>query len=611
MNGDSHRASRAHSASNTTGANGEYGVGSGFDRQMSGRQISGREWSEPCTSKLEMSERQPPERPTTGRHTPKLGLQGPAVAWHDPWAGERSDEMMRTGTGTVYPSQDPPPSPDEFMRALLEMGAQFYVHHMMPNECGQQQLVRDIAASGLELCLGNEYGNINGPYVAGTNRFDVPDRALAEAARSGKLMGLLYDEPEHLQINAGQYRKDDFLPHWGATDGLTLEQSRDRMAAAVANRVKHVESLLAREGVAADAVPLIAEQVFPVLFHAHARGGMAVCPKIMKESFQSLQLSTALGAAKQYGRPMWICADLWGPDVGPWFIRTSGFPGHSPQEYASALRLGYYMGPTHLFTENIDVLLQYDGGRFRKTEFGEVWHEFAHRFVPEHPLGWTHRDVDPDIVFIHADDGNYGQNERLYGNRTLPAPETTQSVFHVWHLLSHGTIPAHGSCMHIPGFDFPRHRLKREVPKERFPLAHGWSAGNGSHVHPLHYPVHNVVVYDETVEDRQLGRPKLIVAAGSRLSAATLSAIRSRAEAGATVIAADWLVPPQWATSGKVGAGVWLVTPSFLEDDRVRETMRPFLGDPDCWMQRFGNTEVRMYKADPQGETLHIETFTR
>src|SRR5690606_11335438 len=46
--------------------------------------------------------------------------------------------------------------------------------------------------------------------------------------------------------------------------------------------------------------PLISEHVFPVMFHAKARAGMDVCPKIMKESFQSLQLATSLGAAQQY-----------------------------------------------------------------------------------------------------------------------------------------------------------------------------------------------------------------------------------------------------------------------------------------------------------------------
>jgi len=538
---------------------------------------------------------------------PTLGLQGPVVAWQDPWAKEESDRIMRTGTGMPYPSQDPTPSPDQYVEALLELGAEFYVHHVMPNLAGQRELLRDLAQSGLKVCLGNEYGNINGPYVEGTNRYDVPDEAVLEAAESGALMGLLYDEPEHLQINAGQYRKDAFLPHWGATDGLSLEASADRAASAVSRRDAHVRSLLERNGFAPESAPLISEQVFPVMFHTMARGGMDVCPKVMKESFQSLQLATALGAAKQYGRNLWICADLWGPDVGPWFTRTSGFPGHSPEEFASALRMAYWMAPSHLFTENVDVLLRYKDGLFLRTEFGEVWSEFVRDFVPNHPLSWSHRDAKADIAFVHADDSNYGQNERLFGNRTVPAPESTKSIFHVWHLLSHGTIPAHGSCMHIPGYNFPRHRLKAEVPMEGFPLERGREWGRGQGMHPLFYPTRNVLAFDERVGEAELADAKLIVAAGSRLPERTLALLRKKAEDGAHVVIGRWLVPEAWADSGPVGSGRWLVTEHFLEDDRVQEAMAPWIGRPDCWSQRFGDTEVRMYQGDEEGFTIEFE----
>ncbi|MBD2846875.1 hypothetical protein IDH44_16890 [Paenibacillus sp. IB182496] len=543
---------------------------------------------------------------------PKLGLQGPVVAWHDPWAGEISDEIMRTGTGSVYPSQDPAPPPGAFVEAMQTLGADFYVHHMLPNLAGQSEMIRDMTRHGMDVCLGNEYGNINGPYVAGTNRYDVPDEPLLEAAKSGRLIGLLYDEPEHLQINAAQYLKKDFLPHWGRTDGLAPAQASERLAVSVAARDRHVRELLAGAGLDPAAAPLVAEQVFPVLFHAQASAGMTPCPKVMKESFQSLQLATALGAARQYGRAMWICADLWGPDVGEWFIRTSGFPGHSPEEYESALRMAYYMSPSHLFTENIDVLLRYDGERFSRTEFGDVWASFVREFVPAHPLSWSHADADPDIVFIHSDDSNYGQNARLFGNRELEGTHESQSIFHVWHLLSHGTIPAHGSCMHIPGYTFPRQQLKAEVPTKDFPLAHGRAFPEEDRVHTLFHPVNNVLVYDETVGADVLGHPGLIVAAGSRLSARTLQALRQRAEDGADVVIASWLIAPQaWRESGRVGSGRWLVTDDFLDDPRVRETLAPHLGAPDCWMQRFGDTEVRMYRGDARGFTLDFEVGVR
>lgn len=540
-------------------------------------------------------------------HRPKLGLQGPVVAWQDPWAGDASDRIMRTGTGSVCPSQDRKPAPRDFLGILRKMKADFYVHHVIPGMDAAPELLADITAAGLDVCLGNEYGNINGPWVEGTNRYDVPDEAIVQAARSGRCIGLLYDEPEHLQINAGQYRKDGWFPHWGATDGMTLEEARGKVERSVLSRTRHVQDVLERIGALGTSVPLISEHVFPVMFHTFAKAGMDICPKIMKESFQSLQLSTALGAAKQYGRALWICADLWGPDTGPWFTRFPGFPGHSPEEFASALRMGYLMGPSHLFAENIDVLLKHGANGFETTEFGEVWLEFVGKFVPEHPLTWHHSQAVADIAVIHSDDGNYGQNERLFGNRALAGPERSRSVFHIWHVLSRGTIPAHGSCMHIPGYDFPRHELKRQVPLERFPLERGFASGRGKRVHPLFYPLRNVLAFDDRVDAKRLGQPKLALVGGSSLSAETLSAVVKRAEDGGVVVIARWLLPAdapeQLRKSGKMGFGRWIVTDDFL-DDSVKETAEPFLGGERCWTQRFGTTEVSMYPQDSEGFTL-------
>ncbi|WP_199614042.1 hypothetical protein [Paenibacillus alkalitolerans] len=542
-------------------------------------------------------------------HRPKLGVQGPVVAWQDPWAGEASDRIMRTGTGSVCPSQDPKPEPERFLNALRDLQTEFYVHHVIPG-ADHSTLLRDIANAEMDICLGNEYGNINGPWVEGTNRYDVPDNLVAEAGRTGRCIGLLYDEPEHLQINAGQYRKDGWFPHWGPTDGMSLDASRREVERAAAARAGHVRRVLEEAGLERLSAPLISEQVFPVMFHTLARAGMDVCPKIMKESFQSLQLCTALGAAKQYGRSMWICADLWGPDAGTWFTRFPGFPGHSPEEFDSALKMGYWMGPSHLFVENIDVLLRSTGRGFEKTEFGEIWTEFARKYVPEHPLTWDYSQADPDIVIIHSDDSNYGQNKNLFGNRNLEADTHSQSVFHIWHLLSRGEIPPHGSCMHIPGFDFPRHELKRQVPLASFPLEHGFATDSGKSVHPLFYPVNNVLAYDGYVSGRMLGLPKLIIAGGSSLSNETYSALIEKAEEGAVVVIAEWLLPQDCPAkqreSGRTGAGRWIVSPHFL-DERIRETVDPFLGEERCWMQRFGSAEVRMFAKDEGGFTLDFE----
>jgi hypothetical protein len=544
---------------------------------------------------------------------PKLGLQGSVVAWNDPWAGEASDRLMRTGTGAVIKSQDEAPRRDEFTKVMKEMGAEFYVHHAFTGMEGYKELLEDMEEANMELCLGNEYGNINGPWTEGTNRYDIPDEAVREALQSGKLIGLLYDEPEHLQINAGQYRKDGWYPHWSNTEGLEQEEAGQAVVNAIESQVRHVDGVVAKHGQGAKAqtqVPLVAEQVFPTMFHLHARAGMAVCPKVMKESFQSLQLATALGAAKQYDRAMWICADLWGPDIGPWFTRTPGFPGHSPEEYASALRLAYWMGPTHLFTENVDVLLRYSKGGFRRTEFGEVWQQFAREFMPANQLLWTHNQALADIALICADDGNYGQHARLLGNRTQAVPEETQSLFHAWHLLSRGTIPAHGSCMHIPGFDFPRHRLKAEVPPAAFPLEKGAPELGQSSMHPLYYPTRSVLVFDEQVREEQLGSPELIIVAGSRLSPHTLKAVRSKAEEGATVIIGKWLVPAEWRLVCRLGRGSWIPVEHLL-DEAAKSAAAPFLQAEDCWTQRFGDHELRIYKKNESGTELEFEAVYR
>jgi len=537
----------------------------------------------------------------------KFGLQGTVIGWQDPWAGDASDRVMRTGTGSIYPSQDPTPTPEAFLDYLKQLRTDIYVHHVFPGLEGQAELLADVRKHGIELCLGNEYGNINGPWVSGTNRYDLPDEAILAAADQGVLCGLLYDEPEHLQINAAQYRKDGWHPHWGAASesaaAVPTDQLETGMVRAVSDRVRHVDTLLGEQR----RVPLVAEHVFPVMFHAHARGGMALCPKIMKESFQPLQLATALGAARQYGVPLWICADLWGPDVGAWPIRTPGFPGHSPAEFASALRMGYYMGPTHLFTENIDALARFDGERFRSTVFGDIWEAFVREYVPAHPIDWTHADAVADIVLIHGDDSNYGQQERPFGHRATPMPQTSQSVFAAWHLLSHGSIPAHGSCLHIPGYSFPRHELKRQVPGDRFPLMEGMTLAEPPAVHPLFQPLRSTLVLDGYAREEQLGAPQLIVVAGSFVSPDTLRAVRKRAEAGARVLIAEGLAPEPWQTAARFdGGGVWLPTADLL-GDAARELAEPLIGSADCWTQRFRDREVRIYPQDSDGYELAFE----
>ena len=532
---------------------------------------------------------------------PQFGIQGPVVAFWDPWEGEASDTIIRTGTGIPIPSQDPPPTPEEFVAELKRLGADFYVHHVVPTSAEVHTLLRDLDAADVDLVVGNEYGNINGPYVEGTNRFDIPSQLVGDAAASGRLVGVLYDEPEHLQIHADQYRKDDHLPHFGHTDGQTAEAAIATIDQAARSIVADV-SASARG--AARPVSVVAEHVFPVMFHTLARAGMTPCPKVMKESFQPLQMATALGAAVQYGRDLWICADLWGPDIGPWFTRAPGFPGHSPAEFASALRMAYLFAPTRLFVESIDVLVRHTNDRgFLATEHGEVWLEFLRDFVPANPLRWSYRDARPDIALVHAEDSDFGRGQRPFGNRRAIAPETSRSIFDAWHRLSHGQIPSHGSCLHIPGYEFPRHRLN-DMRRDEFPLEA--ATPRATTLHGLFQPMPNVLAFDEHVGEQQLDGVGLIVAVGSRIPRATVERLRARAEAGATVAIGSWLAPTEHRRNERAGDGVWLTFDS-LDDPHVQEHVEPRLGPADRWTQRFGDTEVRIFPKDPDGQELVFE----
>jgi hypothetical protein len=525
---------------------------------------------------------------------PRLGIQGPVLAFQDPWAGDASDAIMRTGTGITIQSQDPALTPTQFVGALDDLGAEFYVHHVIPG-VDPQPMLDDLAAAGIDIVLGNEYGNINGPYVDGTNRYDLDPAHLRAAATAGILSAALYDEPEHLQIHADQYRKDGHLPHFGQTEGLDAEQSSTVIDATVRKIVGDVAEA------AGAPVPVLAEQVFPVMFHTLARAGMTPTPKILKESFSPLQLGTALGAARQYSRDFWICVDLWGPDIGPWPTRAPGFPGHSPAEFASALRLAHFFAPSHLFVENIDILARHEGGgAMRDTEFGEVWREFVRDFVPRHPLTWSFHDARADIALIHAEDSDFGRGHKPFGNRGATAPATSRSVFEAWHALTHGATPRGGTSFHLPEFDFPRHRLN-DVPRDRFPLAQG--SDRPTRLHGLFQPSRSVLAFDAHVTDAVLGHPELLVVAGSRLPEATLALLRRRAERGADVVIPSWLAGA-YGRSERRGGGVWAVYDDIAD---VADVLAPHLGEADRWTQRFGEVEVRISPADIDGATLSFE----
>lgn len=538
-----------------------------------------------------------------------IGIQGSVMGWDDPWHYKLCGSKMRTGERMQFPSQDSRPSPDEFISFIKSLGVDFYLHQAMPDENEINCFIDSIEKLDISYFLGNEYGTINKGCDGVNNRYDFSKKVVDKAKDIGNFLGLFYDETEHLQLHPEIYSNNQpekcagkVSHQWTSTKDKTLLEIENDVCLSVRKIV---------ENYGGD-VPLYSEQVFPVMYHTLARGGMNLCPKVLKEEFQSLQLSTALGAARQYNRKMGICVDLWGPDVGPWFTRVWGFPGHSSKEYKSGLEIAYLMGVDFLFTENIDPLAIHTNNGFRKTEFGDIFEEFIKKFVPENPINYNHSMVDPDIVIIRSDDTDWNSDggffgRGLYGSTTLKSNFKTSSVFQIFNLLSFGKIPVNGLTFWLDQYKFPSSTFSRTSETlKSLPLIHGVEKENQTSVHDLFYPMNNVAVFDERVDINTIGNPKLIFLAGSRITDSCMKAISQRVREGSICVAAKWLIPNKHEKTIKDGMGKWVIIEDFSSKE-VQESVDTLTGDKDCWMQRFGNYELRFYNPNNDGVTLTHE----
>jgi len=543
----------------------------------------------------------------------QFGIQGSVMGWDDPWHYRLCEKYMRTGERQYFPSQDPRPSPEQFIGFIKDLGVDFYVHQAMPEKNEINCFIENIETHDMPFMIGNEYGSINMVNKTECNRYDTPEENVDNAIKTGKFMGLIYDETEHLQLHPDIYADNPVLPpelkgkyyQWTPTAGKTAEDIESDLV----DSVKQVKKKYTR------GVDIFSEQIFPVMHHLLARGGMNPCPKVMKEEFQSVQISTALGAAKQYKRKLGICVDLWGPDVGEWFTRIWGFPGHSPAEFKSALEFSYLLGPDMMFVENADPLGKFDGKKFKKTEFAYVYEEFLKKFVPKNRLEYTHRDITPDIVVIRTDDTNWNRhggfdNRGLFGSRHIYPDYKSNSTLDVFHLLSHRTVPRDGLTFYVPGFDFPAGNFKRDPENiSELPIEKGVLGYEEKYSHKLFYPMNNTIVLDDTADEESIGDPGLIIVCGSKISDVTLKVVLKMAESKIRCIIANWLIPEEIFSEVKQCKNIHL-TEDFLSDSTT-EIINEFSGDKNIWRYRFGEYELQISDPMKDGLNLHHELLKR
>ncbi len=397
----------------------------------------------------------------------------------------------------------------------------------------------------------------------------------ADLARRSGFLGFMFDELDHMQINAHwpiiDYYGYDDAHYLIETEGLDLFAAREAVLNALKKRA---------DACAIGDIRSAGEFLFPVMYHTSARAGLNVAPKILKETCGPAMLAVALGAARQYGVEFWIDVDYW------WHNETLG---HSLERFESALKLAYWSGADKLYVEGGGP---YSKGHPLAAQIENAYIDFLRAYVPAHPRPYTWRDFRPRTGIIRYDDtcfdirqGALGEYPGpLYGH--VPARAANTEWLNIWSLLSHGFIRTDS-------------------------LSHQWESRRfGSRT--LFVPLHNVAVYDHQVNAQTLQGLDLIFLTGETVSAETLDAVTALAKQGATIVLPPRLAPVEsgFATLTEITRapdekGQWLIVPDFYRlhyetfcggpaHALLRETLKPLIGDGDTLVYDFGQHQARI-----------------
>ncbi len=401
----------------------------------------------------------------------------------------------------------------------------------------------------------------------GRHFFLMPDEMLEEFAACEKLWGFMYDEAAHMQNCRNKIAGLD-QPWVFDPEGYELERAADGFVQAVSE----LQRLHAQYGIC-----LSSEHVFPVLYHGFARAGWTAGTKVLKENWSPAYVACALGAALQYEPELWITPALW---------YGGKYPGHSPEEYASALLLAYHMGADCIYTENLAFnhkekpqggLVQMTAGDYTLTPWGEVTRWFAKQYMPANPRAYTFRDIRPRVAIVRRPDACWGQSDSwlpntLFGHKQWQSNETTEAWLAIWHLLSRGVIPKDALTWHNT-------KLRKSQPYQVF------------------CPLDGVVVFDDRVGLQHLSGIEVIFLTGLGVTEPTLKAIEQCVTEGATCVSLPHLLPHRVrsitgdAGELKDGDGLWIAITDFLTAS-VRNRVAHVLPEEDVIRYRFGNQEV-------------------
>jgi len=391
-------------------------------------------------------------------------------------------------------------------------------------------------------------------------------------------LGFVLDEADHMQINAHWPVIDYYGYHHqhylAETESLGLAAARSLVLEAL--RQYNADCTVAGQ-------PAATEHLFPVMLHTAAAAGLALNPKILKETCGPIMLAAGLGAARQYGVPLSVDVDYW------WHNETIG---HSAERFRSALLLAYWSGADRIYVEGgAPWSNNHPVGRAIEA----AYQAFLRDYVPNHPRPFTWRDFRPDIGIVRFDDTCFDERQKylgefpgpLYGH--FPAMAANTEWLNVWSLLAHGFVRTDSA-------------------------SHQWEARRfGSRT--LFVPLHNVAVYDHEARYETLAGLRLIFLSGVAISPGSLVAVERCVNEGALCVLPPRLAPPGSGfekiteiTMLPSGQGHWLIVPEFyyLHYDCfcggpvnaiARQALQPLIGDGDHLAYDFGDWRVRFAQA--------------
>jgi len=543
------------------------------------------------------------------KHIPKIGVDTAGTYF--------SRDKEYNGVGWEFPA---------FAKALDELGVGFLMDHYLEihtngtHEENFEKTAEDIRVlaawlkqHGKEYIWNLEEGNwrVSDEYVPGRNLYEpepglhylkVPEELLAELQKIPEILGVCYDEFEHMQLNNNRFIKTGAtgdIPAFADTTALTLPEAYPLL-------VKNLETLKAYYD--ASGKLTMVENVWPVMQHIFARAGWTISPKILKESWTPVPLAMGLGAAVQYkqtGCEFWVNPDLW---------FCGHYPGHSTEELRSSLLAGHWTGADRLYVENLDYvniqnpkhdpvaaknfdysnvlqgkhhrdahntwgsLVYFTGAdSYQLTPYGEMLKWYTHEYKDSHPVPYTWRDARCKVAIIRFPDSCWGQKgtffrDHLLGSKIEHSTPVTEAWFLIWNQITLGTIPTNGLSFHC-----------KDVKYKYGPR--------------FFCPAPPTLVFDHRIgnehPDFDFRGAEVLFLTGIQITSETLAAVEQHVKkTGATAVMLESLAPEGFKSTAS-----FFTVPSFA-DPKVESVLKPVLPPKDEMQFLFGSHQVVFKKID-------------